>query len=402
MTGMTRLMCTLAASSAAALGVFAEPASGHDLLPPAFRGQPGTTFQGWEFSTGRLGRPDAECTWQNPHGVPRARRSGPTMYLQQFAGLQGVMCVVNAGDSLRFHVPNVDDPTMFKTIWVQVVFHSHGGSDIAVSATDSASGAAALPLSSQDLPVPGHPTWTHRTTTFCFLNGCPPAVTVDVTALFDHVDIDQVIIDTACVPDCLDLPAPALPGDFDGDGHPDDADNAPGVANPNQLDCDLDGIGNPSDLWGICPFGSPNEPEACGRDANGGCNSTPPAFHTLACPGQVCGTAWANAGVRDTDWYEITVDDLDGDGKAVVSVELCSALPTVCFLIGANCAILPVEASTEASMDTLGTFSVCVAAPATYWVFVAPGSLAGGVFDGFPCDTVNEYHLATDCFEPCP
>lgn len=56
-----------------------------------------------------------------------------------------------------------------------------------------------------------------------------------------------------------------------------------------------------------CPAGAMVEAEVCGETTNDGCNMEVPAFETLATlPGDaatVCGTMWANGGVRDTDWY---------------------------------------------------------------------------------------------------
>ncbi|MHC4318997.1 MAG: hypothetical protein ACYS1E_06625 [Planctomycetota bacterium] len=266
--------------------------------------------------------------------------------------------------------------------------------------TDPGGNAAAL-AGSQDLPVPGHPAWIHRTLAFCFFNGCPPDVDVDLQSLIDHVDIDQVIIDTSCAGDCQPPAPPIAPDDYDGDGIPDDDDNAPGVFNPNQVDCDCDGFGNVSDLWGICLPGTSPENELCGLDLNGGCDSAVPAFEPIACGDAVCGTVWADAGVRDTDWYEIHLADTDGDGLAKVRAEVCSALPVVCFVLNDDCANLISFAQTEANPDLLGCLTVCLPAPATYTIYVAPGTLAGGIFSGFPCNTVNEYSLSVDCFEPC-
>ena len=59
-----------------------------------------------------------------------------------------------------------------------------------------------------------------------------------------------------------------------------------------------------------CPPGGTDEGEPCGTDTNGGCNMDPPEqFRTIAIDETVCGTAWAEGGSRDTDWYEIVVTE---------------------------------------------------------------------------------------------
>jgi hypothetical protein len=375
----------------------------HDFNPPAFRGQPGTTFQAWEFGTPALGAPDGECPSNNPNGAPTATGSN-NAWLAQFAGLQGVQCLTVLGGALNFNIPNTPNPIFFKTVWVQVTFHPHGGTNVGINVTP-------LPISvspAVDLPVPGKPGWIQRTISFCIF-GCPGAERVTLTALGPlpppdlHVDIDQVIIDTNCFPDgCQDPSPPMFPGDYDGDGMPDFCDNAPGISNPNQLDCDGDFVGNPSDLWGICPPGTPAESEPCGPVAiNDGCTMPAPAFEPISCNDEKCGTLWAEAGVLDNDWYEIDVPDTDGDGVADLSIEICTAIPLHFGILNNDCANLIGFGGGMASADQLGIASVCVPAPATYWIQLFPGDINGPIFDGFPCNSVNEYRLKVFCTEAC-
>jgi hypothetical protein len=56
-----------------------------------------------------------------------------------------------------------------------------------------------------------------------------------------------------------------------------------------------------------CPEGSIPEPEPCGQDTNGGCNSSPPVFTNVSCGQTICGTAWFNGSTRDTDWYQLVL-----------------------------------------------------------------------------------------------
>jgi len=46
-----------------------------------------------------------------------------------------------------------------------------------------------------------------------------------------------------------------------------------------------------------------SENEPCGDALNDGCNVDPPVFDTIGSNDSICGTAWAQNGTRDTDWY---------------------------------------------------------------------------------------------------
>ena len=69
-----------------------------------------------------------------------------------------------------------------------------------------------------------------------------------------------------------------------------------------------------------CPPEGIPEGEACGLDTNGGCNMAGPPylFEPIACEDIICGTMWADAGTRDTDWYAI---DLTGVGTITMNIE---------------------------------------------------------------------------------
>ncbi len=55
-----------------------------------------------------------------------------------------------------------------------------------------------------------------------------------------------------------------------------------------------------------CPAGGVPEPEECGEDADGGCDSPGRQFAPIACGQTVCGTAWVGIGTYDSDWYQLT------------------------------------------------------------------------------------------------
>jgi hypothetical protein len=177
------------------------------------------------------------------------------------------------------------------------------------------------------------------------------------------------------------------------------------------------------------------EPEACGEDLNGGCNTIPdpPVFTDVVSGDIVHGTAWADADTRDTDWYRLTVtaqDDVNQNGVVEVHYNLQSELPLISFLIDdqnnpPGCVDTDGDGAAD-GLDTPGTTGYgqsCVQvqdgvagveAPGEYYVWVGTGDSGGGsIFDGYPCSAGaafgNDYLLCvniTDDGEPfdptCP
>ena len=157
-----------------------------------------------------------------------------------------------------------------------------------------------------------------------------------------------------------------------------------------------------------CPAGAIIEAEPCGADTNGGCNLAPPAFEVVSCGDTVCGTAFADAGTRDTDWYELFVPDPDGNGFEQINLTITSQIPVVMFVLELGAPLCSAIALlddgagfpfSDACVPGSGS-SLCLAAPATYYLFAATGTAAGaGVFDGFPCGGPlgNDYVFTVEC-----
>ncbi|AEA43384.1 T9SS-dependent choice-of-anchor J family protein [Fluviicola taffensis] len=129
------------------------------------------------------------------------------------------------------------------------------------------------------------------------------------------------------------------------------------------------------------PGGSIVETEACGSDTNGGCNSPTPVYQDITCGAVVYGSAWANNGLRDQDWYRFTVTS-----PTTVNWNVNAEFPAALLFVNiSNCASPVVMSSVLASQCTPTTLSYAFA-PGTYVAYVAPAQ-----FYGYPCGTSNDY-----------
>lgn len=140
-----------------------------------------------------------------------------------------------------------------------------------------------------------------------------------------------------------------------------------------------------------------DENEACGSDTNGGCNAGG-IFGSLA-GGTVCGTAWADAGTRDTDWFELN----HGGGDLTWAVD--AEFPVVAFILNSNCAALAIQGTPGDSGGICGmaTASFLNAPAALYYLFTATGGAGGsGIFEGYPCGGDNNYSGTVQSTLPCP
>ncbi|MFQ5453058.1 MAG: hypothetical protein ACE5D6_02590, partial [Candidatus Zixiibacteriota bacterium] len=140
-----------------------------------------------------------------------------------------------------------------------------------------------------------------------------------------------------------------------------------------------------------CPVSSFDENEACGSDANGGCNMATPTFEAIACGDTVCGTAWADGGTRDTDWYELTLTS-----TGTITMSGSAEFPFVLGVIDtADCNL--VSSIDPYALGNPGeTVSVSrVAGPGTYWLFVGQQ----GFYD-YPCGSATGYWASIECEAP--
>ncbi len=131
-----------------------------------------------------------------------------------------------------------------------------------------------------------------------------------------------------------------------------------------------------------CPPDGIQEPEPCGQAVNDGCNMDDPAFTSIQDGQTVCGTVWAENDLRDTDWYEITVDE-----QSTITWEAESPFESVLFIAGGTCENLDTIAS---SIGECANSVEATVEAGTYWLIVAPLH-----FEGLPCSSQLNNYTAT-------
>ncbi|MGE3164563.1 MAG: hypothetical protein AB7O52_06640 [Planctomycetota bacterium] len=154
------------------------------------------------------------------------------------------------------------------------------------------------------------------------------------------------------------------------------------------------------------PFGPPcqvacvgtAEAEACGADTNGGCTldfCMTPGFDAIASGQVICGTVFADMGVRDLDYYAVPVPA----GPSLLTINFTSEFEGQVFLIesgaagGGECSfsiVLETDFSAGCNQVTIQR----TVASLQYYVAVTTGNAAGPIFDGVTCAAGdNQYRL---------
>lgn len=193
---MTRLTAVLA------LTAIAAPALADDLTPPPWRFTPGSTVQHWDFTAGNVvtSPPDALPLF-NSFGTPIFQPSSGAIYTASAAGRNNIWAI--AGGPITFDIPNTGNQNNMKNLWLQVTYLSIAAVPPPTYSVASINGPFTF-VSSTITPVGNG--WVHELTQWT-TPVCPPFERI---AIFPglagaQVLIDQVVIDTQCIP----IPSPA-------------------------------------------------------------------------------------------------------------------------------------------------------------------------------------------------
>ncbi len=172
------------------------------------RGDPGSTFQHWDFSDpGFLG----PAINDNPFGPPFAEFHPPTGWewgewecppeMDPSGFVTGWHCSDEGGGSITLTIPNSDDPTGIKSIFLQVT--STKGYEAAVSGSGgnpngygSGTWQTGKPQVQWFGPAPFNGVW-YTYNSGLFIKPNPQSETITLTFPYCAV-VDQIVVDTIC------------------------------------------------------------------------------------------------------------------------------------------------------------------------------------------------------------
>jgi hypothetical protein len=180
-----------------AAGMAACTAWADDTYPPPWRGEPGTTFEEWEFSTSAS--PTPPDSFNNPYGTPSATATPGTgqSWQDEWGGAQGVWPL---SGNIEATIPDSPVPLPYKDIWVQLTWAKQVDSSTpTVWEVDSGDIGTLIEqdvLGTTGLPAPNDE-WYHST----YLIQLEPNPSSEIVRIDGTLMVDELVIDTICVPE---------------------------------------------------------------------------------------------------------------------------------------------------------------------------------------------------------
>lgn len=169
--------------------VLANLSFGDDLYPPSWRGQPGSTFGEWEFST-----PDPNPLpdlGHYPWGPPTTQVT-PGFLQSWVPSLNGRQGAWPLSGEIYVTIPNQPALNPYKDIQVQLTWtEQQPGNRPAVTETRFNVGSTLI----HEIPLPGG--WMHST----YLIHLEPNPDWERILISGGITVDEMVIDTICAPE---------------------------------------------------------------------------------------------------------------------------------------------------------------------------------------------------------
>ncbi len=172
-------------------------AFGDDLYPPPWRGQPGTTYQQWQFLTAdQAAVPDVV---NNPYGAPSAQVWPGTgqWWWPVWGGRVGVWPLSGA---IELYIPNRPNGGEYKDIWLQLTWAKQAYASVPIVSTlpqGSVELISEIDIGPTNEPPPAGANWWHSTYNIrIYPNPDFETIRIDGTIM-----VDQIVVDTICIPE---------------------------------------------------------------------------------------------------------------------------------------------------------------------------------------------------------
>ncbi|MBN1919100.1 MAG: PEP-CTERM sorting domain-containing protein [Verrucomicrobia bacterium] len=182
----------------------ATSAFADDLFPPPWRGLPGTTYAEWGFGPGSDPfNPIIPDDYYNPNGTPTATWAPGEgqVYKEFWGGREGVLPL---SGEIVIDMPNYPTPNPLKEIWIQVTWAAQVPGEAPYVWADApgyivqpAEIINVLPLGPTLEPPPADGMWLHTTYRIVI----EPNPQFEQIVIIGAIMVDQVVVDTYCVPE---------------------------------------------------------------------------------------------------------------------------------------------------------------------------------------------------------
>jgi len=175
------------------VAVLAAPVLAEDMNPPEWWGEPGTTWQGWEFNTPE---PNPMPDWgNNPLGMSPANVSPIGPWMPQKDRQVGVWPLSGIID---VPINNYPEPNPEKWIWLQLTWQpQQGGTQPSPMVEEVQWGNAGITTLIESEQLRNNPLWWHSTYQIV-LPFNPPH---EVVRISGDINVSELVIDTRCVPE---------------------------------------------------------------------------------------------------------------------------------------------------------------------------------------------------------
>lgn len=197
---MSKRRSVFALLALAAVFSLAAQALADDLNPPPWRGQPRTTWAQWEYYTPNPA-PLPDLGW-NPYGQPWSQVTpGPNQgWLPDYNNRSGVW---QLSGNIEIQIANNPQPLPYKDIWIQLTWTPQITGQVPLVGAWS-TGSTSVDMGNTTMALGSG--WNHSTYHYQLF----PNPIMEYISISGEINVDELVIDTWCVPEPTSLSLLAL------------------------------------------------------------------------------------------------------------------------------------------------------------------------------------------------